>query len=359
MPEPLTPFAQRSMYQAMRGLTGRVFRTLRRERDSLPEPLQQEAEELLGREEELLGALPSSGSAATRRDHDPLPRRLPPGQVLVAGDDVAIIDFEGEPSCPLAERRLKRPPLRDVASMLRSFAYAADAGRWDHSEDGMEPGEVVRPDLEPSARNWQLWTSAAFLREYLDAVDPQLIPPSREDLAVLLDVFLLEKAVYQLGHELRTRPAWVGIPLRGLGHLLAAPDPAQGPVRRVTCESGIDAMPGGSAIQPLPLVCRTASRAQLVRGGYRRRSAPTQDALQPAVLVHHLFHRQGRWAAHHGFLQRAAQDLIDPVSLPRRLRGTRPWRTRTWRSLPRAGCRSSLLRLIRSHCPGHHCGQWR
>jgi len=185
-------------------------------------------EELLGREEELLG-----------RFHQMVRRRLVAttirchgdyhlGQVLVAGDDVAIIDFEGEPSCPLAERRLKRPPLRDVASMLRSFAYAADAGRWDHSEDGMERGEVARTELEPSARNWQLWTSAVFLREYLDSVDPQLIPPSREDLAVLLDVFLLEKAVYQLGHELRTRPAWVGIPLRGLGHLLAAPDPAQG-----------------------------------------------------------------------------------------------------------------------------------
>jgi len=220
-PEPLTPFAQRSLYQAMRGLTGRVFRTLRHERDSLPEPLQQEAEELLAREEELLA-----------RFHQVIRRRLVAtatrchgdfhlGQVLITGDDIAIIDFEGEPSCPLAERRLKRPPLRDVASMLRSFAYAADAGQWEQTEDGMEPGKVVRADLETSARNWQLSTSAAFLREYLDAVDPRLIPPSREDLAVLLDVFLLEKAVYQLGHELRTRPAWVGIPLRGLHHLLS------------------------------------------------------------------------------------------------------------------------------------------
>ena len=90
----------------------------------------------------------------------------------------------------------------------------------------MERSEVVRANLGPSARNWQLWTSAAFLREYLEAVDPQLIPPSREDLAILLDVFLFEKAVYQLGHELRTRPAWVGIPLRGLRYLLAAPDPS-------------------------------------------------------------------------------------------------------------------------------------
>jgi maltose alpha-D-glucosyltransferase / alpha-amylase len=111
--------------------------------------------------------------------------------------------------------------------MLRSFAYAADAGQWEQTEDGMQRGEVVRADLESSARNWQFWTSAAFLREYLDAVGPQLIPSSREDLTFLLDVFLLEKAVYQLGHELRTRPSWVGIPLRGLQHLLTASDPAR------------------------------------------------------------------------------------------------------------------------------------
>jgi len=82
---------------------------------------------------------------------------------------------------------------------------------------------MAMTDLETSGRYWQLWTSAVFLHEYLDAVDPQLIPPSRQDLAILLDVFLLEKAIYQLGHELRVRPAWVGIPLRDLHHLLAAP----------------------------------------------------------------------------------------------------------------------------------------
>jgi maltose alpha-D-glucosyltransferase/alpha-amylase len=222
-PEPLTPLVQRSLYQAMRGLTGRVFRALRREKDSLPEPLRQEAEDLLEREGELVARFHRLVRrrlvAATIRCHGDYHL----GQVLIAGDDVAIIDFEGEPSCPLAERRLKRPPLRDVASMLRSFAYAAHAARRDRSEDGMEPGEMAMTDLEPSGRYWQLWTSAVFLHEYLDAVNPQLVPPSRQDLAILLDVFLLEKAIYQLGHELRVRPAWVGIPLRDIHHLLAAP----------------------------------------------------------------------------------------------------------------------------------------
>ena len=81
------------------------------------------------------------------------------------------------------------------------------------------------PDPEPWTRDWQIWTSAAFLRAYLGAIHPHLVPASQEDREVLLDVFLLEQAVYQLGHELRVRPAWVGIPLRDLLSLLASPDP--------------------------------------------------------------------------------------------------------------------------------------
>jgi maltose alpha-D-glucosyltransferase/alpha-amylase len=225
-PVPLTPFAQRSLYQAMRGLTGRVFRSLRRERDGLPEPLRRQAGEILGREEEILARfrrLVEHRIAATAiRCHGDYHL----GQVLVTGDDVAIIDFEGEPSFPLAERRLKRPPLRDVVSMLRSFAYAADAALMERTESGAAWGEAISPELECRARHWQLANAAAFLREYLAAIDPGLAPSSRADLALLLDVFLLEKTVYQLGHELRARPGWVAIPLRGLQQLLAPPDDA-------------------------------------------------------------------------------------------------------------------------------------
>ena len=150
--EPLTPTTQRSIYQAMRSLTGRVFRTLRRERDVLPEALRWEAAELLECEEELLARfhllVERRITATISRCHGDYHL----GQILIADDDIAIIDFEGEPNYPLAERRLKRPPLRDVAGMLRSFSYAAEAAYGDQSKDGADRGEAADSDLEPWTR---------------------------------------------------------------------------------------------------------------------------------------------------------------------------------------------------------------
>lgn len=115
------------------------------------------------------------------------------GQVLKAEDDFYIIDFEGEPARPMAERRQKGNPLQDVAGMLRSFSYAAHA--------------AGRPEWEADAR-------AAFLTGYgAPAASPAL------------NFFECEKAVYELGYELAHRPDWVGIPLRGLAALLAPHSP--------------------------------------------------------------------------------------------------------------------------------------
>ena len=126
--------------------------------------------------------------------------------MLRTGDDFTLIDFEGEPPRPLFERRLKRSPLVDVASMVRSFHYAA---------------RVALPD-ENEGRFWRHWVSAAFLQAYLSTVDRRLLPPDREDLRMLLDVRLLERTLYELGHELAHRPDWAPIPLRDLRELLDA-----------------------------------------------------------------------------------------------------------------------------------------
>jgi maltokinase len=131
------------------------------------------------------------------------------GQVLWADGDWIVLDFEGEPARSLAERRRKRSPLRDVAGMMRSFAYAASAAR-------IRGGRAAPDDWEDRARS-------EFLVGYLSAVDRRLLPPGHDALARLLAVFELEKAVYELRYELNNRPDWVGIPVEGIVRLLEAP----------------------------------------------------------------------------------------------------------------------------------------
>ena len=141
------------------------------------------------------------------------------GQVLFTGSDFVIIDFEGEPARPLAERRKKRSPLQDVAGMLRSFHYAAYAPLL-HANGTKLPQEKLQ-DLGNWARYWQRWVSAAFLKTYLEVSgSSNFIPNDREELALLLDLYLLDKAVYELGYELNNRPSWVRIPLDGISQLL-------------------------------------------------------------------------------------------------------------------------------------------
>ena len=126
------------------------------------------------------------------------------GQAMWTGSEWLILDFEGEPARSVVERRRKRSPLRDVAGMLRSFAYAASASAFA----GHEP-----PD------GWEERARDAFLSGYLAEVDPALIP-SGSSLERLLAVFELEKAVYELRYELDNRPAWVRIPVAGIVRLL-------------------------------------------------------------------------------------------------------------------------------------------
>ncbi len=138
------------------------------------------------------------------------------GQVLWSESDYYILDFEGEPARPLEERRRKESPLKDVAGMLRSFSYAAHAALFAHSD--RRSGEFDR--LEPWTRAWIRWTSGAFLRGYLAAAgSAPFIPRDTGQRAALLDLFLIDKALYELQYELNNRPDWVRIPLRGLEEL--------------------------------------------------------------------------------------------------------------------------------------------
>jgi maltokinase len=128
------------------------------------------------------------------------------GQTLLSDARWIMLDFEGEPARSLLERRRKRSPLRDVAGMLRSFAYAASAS------------QLLRG--VPAPEGWEEQARTGFLDAYLDAVDPALLPAGRPATEKLLAIFELEKAVYELRYELNNRPDWVAIPVAGIARLL-------------------------------------------------------------------------------------------------------------------------------------------
>lgn len=141
------------------------------------------------------------------------------GQILRRGDDFIIVDFEGEPSRPLAERRRKASPLRDVMGMVRSFDYAAAAALRDPARPPpADPDE--RDRRESRASLWKKQVTDAFLGAYLAATaDAPFMPRDKDDRAVFLTFYGLEKAIYEVGYELHNRPDWIEIPLRGLADL--------------------------------------------------------------------------------------------------------------------------------------------
>jgi maltose alpha-D-glucosyltransferase / alpha-amylase len=121
----------------------------------------------------------------------------------------------------LTERRLKRSPVSDVAGMLRSFSYAAYTAVADEEVRGMARADQLE-GLDRWARFWVAWASAAFLQAYRGELGPAsgLLPARDDQLRILLEAHLLEKAVYELGYELNNRPDWIVVPLRGLTQLL-------------------------------------------------------------------------------------------------------------------------------------------
>ncbi len=129
-----------------------------------------------------------------------------------------IIDFEGEPARSFSERRLKRTPLRDVAGMVRSYHYAAYSSMFQYS-NSIRQEDLNK--LEQWAECWYHYMSGFFLRRYFAALDQKsLLPKQKEDREILLETFLLEKAIYELNYELNNRPDWVIIPIRGIKYIM-------------------------------------------------------------------------------------------------------------------------------------------
>jgi maltose alpha-D-glucosyltransferase/alpha-amylase len=219
VPEPFSVTYQRSLCHGMRGYASQVLQLLRQSLKQLPDDVKADARKVLSLEDAIMGCFQD----LTRRKITGMRVRCHGdyhlGQVLYTGRDFVIIDFEGEPTRRLGERRIKRSPLRDIAGMIRSFHYAAYVALRGQASTIVRPEDL--PLLEEWARSWYLWVSATFLKSYLEFMaDIPILPQGREGVRVILDAYLLDKALYEVNYELNNRPDWVGLPLEGILQML-------------------------------------------------------------------------------------------------------------------------------------------
>src|SRR5947207_2479143 len=214
-PEQFNAMAQRSVYQNMRASLRRAFALLKKKLTTLPEAFRDVATQVLASEKKILSTeqrmLERLSKASEIRIHGDYHL----GQVLYTGKDFVILDFEGEPARALGERKLKRSALRDVAGMMRSFQYAAYSALW---QPAMRKEDV--PFLEHWADLWYRQMSSVVLQSYLKPTAGAIvIANNSEDLQIMLEAYLLDKAVYETVYELNQRPSWVLIPIRAIKYI--------------------------------------------------------------------------------------------------------------------------------------------
>ena len=139
------------------------------------------------------------------------------GQILVTNDDFYILDFEGEPESTIRDRKVKQPPLKDVAGLFRSFHYAIYATVFNNAETYKKSQE----ELFQAAEIVYSYFTSVFLGTYIDQVqDANLNIGYNQERIFILKYCLLEKAVYEIGYELNSRPRWALIPLKGISNII-------------------------------------------------------------------------------------------------------------------------------------------
>ena len=212
-PEALTAGDLETLLADLQQHASRVFDVLKDRIPYLPDDVLEIAAAVLSRRTRILEHFEARSAKALRTCRIRVHGDYHLGQVLKVKTDFVILDFEGEPARPLAARRAKQCPLKDVAGMVRSFSYAAYSSLINYT--ARRAGELA--SLEPWAKLWERCVSAEFLRAYRQtASGSPFLPENAADFRKLLDIFLVDKALYEVLYELNARPAWVRIPLMGI-----------------------------------------------------------------------------------------------------------------------------------------------
>jgi len=222
-PEPFTEFYRHSVYHGILGQLSRSLDALRTGGRAAPPDAQEEIAQVLANEAELRKRLlmlrdNRVGGLRIRTHGD-----YQLSNVIYADNDWIVTNFEGDPYRSLSERRIKRSPVRDIASMLRSFHYVSHAALFG-DVPGIIPNREGHPTIEKWAGAWYHWVSCVFLQEYLDAAKgADFLPRREEEVRILLESYLLERALFEIERELRQRPQWTRIPLHGILEHLSQP----------------------------------------------------------------------------------------------------------------------------------------
>ncbi len=223
-PEAHTSFSRQALAHNLRSRVRETLSLLRAAAPSLPEPAKSLAAQVLAEEATIKRRLAAGARRpfAGRRIRCHGDYHL--AQFLINGRDIVVIDFEGEPGRTLGERRAKRSPLYDVASMIRSFHYARANGLTALVEAERKPANVPLSQLEGWSRVWRTWSERRFLRTYeATIVGSGILSDTAEEMSVMLGVLVMEKALYEVAYEIDTRPTWAHLPLEGILECLHDP----------------------------------------------------------------------------------------------------------------------------------------
>jgi maltose alpha-D-glucosyltransferase/alpha-amylase len=214
-PETFTANYQRAMYSSLRKLVRDRLNLLENSLHKLDTDTQVLAKKILGLEKTILECFKEVYEIRIDAIKTRIHGDLHLGQVLFTGKDFFMIDFEGEPGFSFSERRLKKNPFKDVASMMRSFHYAA-FGKILLNENYRDRDLEF---LETWADQWQHYVGRYYLGAYMERMG--IGNKLSYEYDMLVRTFLIEKAVYELGYELNGRPEWTKIPLRGIDYLIS------------------------------------------------------------------------------------------------------------------------------------------